>query len=272
MTTVTWETATDWDNTQSEDGVVHEAVANTDHDDDGVVKKGYSHTSPLFSSNLVGYWPLNEDSGSTAYDFSGNGYDGTLNGPTVGQTGLLGTSTYSFDGADDYISIPTVNEPGNTDRITMVVWVNMSSLSSRGMHISSRDEAGGGGTAYSIGTDSAGTIRWQIKDESVTFYDALGSTSYDDGNWHMLAGTYDGSDLTAYVDVSEDANTSVSSGTILSPSVSDIGRLAGNTTNYTNGRLAYPQIYDRALSVSELQTLYDIVVTNGTLTTAAKTS
>jgi len=271
MTTVEWNSAADWDAAQSEDNVVHEAVSNTDHDDASVLKKGYPVKNPLFASNLVGYWPLNEDSGSTSYDFSGNGYDGTLNGPTQSQTGLLGTSAYSFDGADDYISPPVVTEPGESDRVTLAVWVNMSPLSSRGMHVSSRDEAGGGGTCYSLGTDSGGTIRWQIKSEALNFYDALGSTSYDDGNWHLLAGTYDGSDLTAYVDAVQDVNNSFSDN-IQTPSVTDIGRLAGNSTNYTNGRLAYPMIFDRALSQSELQTLYDVVAANGTLTTAVKTS
>ena len=56
---------------------------------------------------LIGYWPLNENSGK-AYDRSGNGNHGSLNGAvTQGETGLLGNTAYDFDGNDDYIQFKT---------------------------------------------------------------------------------------------------------------------------------------------------------------------
>ena len=52
---------------------------------------------------LVGYWKFDEGGGTTAYDASGNGNDGTLtNGPkwTQGKEG----GALAFDGRNDYVN------------------------------------------------------------------------------------------------------------------------------------------------------------------------
>ena len=56
-------------------------------------------------NGLVGYWRFDEGSGSIAYDYSGNGNNGTLiNGPTW-VDGILGKAL-EFDGVNDYVNIP----------------------------------------------------------------------------------------------------------------------------------------------------------------------
>ncbi|MEJ2702405.1 MAG: hypothetical protein P8Z79_08180 [Sedimentisphaerales bacterium] len=40
--------------------------------------------------DLIGYWPLNEGSGTVAADLSPNGYDGTLNGGVTWTDGVSG--------------------------------------------------------------------------------------------------------------------------------------------------------------------------------------
>lgn len=69
---------------------------------------GMPHTSGGgggdITSNLTAYWPLNEGSGTTAGDISGNGFTGTLtNGPTW-VPGHLGQAV-QFDGVNDGIAI-----------------------------------------------------------------------------------------------------------------------------------------------------------------------
>lgn len=65
-----------WDNIASSSGIVHENTSNTDQTDSTTVKIGYSLQEPLFDNNLIGYWPLQEDQGSTSYDFSSNSNNG----------------------------------------------------------------------------------------------------------------------------------------------------------------------------------------------------
>lgn len=75
---------------------------------------------------LVGYWPLNESSGSTAYDQSGNENHGTINdggdSAVPGATGILGQNAYSFDGTNDYIDIDFSKEAYSD--WTVSLWVN----------------------------------------------------------------------------------------------------------------------------------------------------
>ena len=48
----------------------------------------YNSVIKAFGSNLIGYWPLWEASGSTATDISGNGRNGAYTNVTLGQTGI----------------------------------------------------------------------------------------------------------------------------------------------------------------------------------------
>ncbi|MEJ2705627.1 MAG: LamG domain-containing protein, partial [Sedimentisphaerales bacterium] len=56
---------------------------------------------------LVAHWRLDEGTGSTAGDASGNGHTGTLNGGATWVAGKLDGGVY-LDGVDDYIEIPNV--------------------------------------------------------------------------------------------------------------------------------------------------------------------
>jgi hypothetical protein len=50
-------------------------------------------------AELMGWWKLDEGSGTTAFDSSGNGRDGTLNGDPQWVAGWLG-GALDFDGGD----------------------------------------------------------------------------------------------------------------------------------------------------------------------------
>ncbi|MCL5016327.1 MAG: LamG domain-containing protein, partial [Patescibacteria group bacterium] len=87
-----------------------------------------------FIHGLVGYWPLNEGSGSTAYDLSGWGNDGTLFdttssesnfGPTWTTLGCLsGGSCLGFDGIGDSVNLNY--EPAfSTTSLSLSSWVTI---------------------------------------------------------------------------------------------------------------------------------------------------
>ena len=59
----------------------------------------------LFGSSLIGYWPLLETSGTTAWDISGRGFNGTYHGPTLAQCPAPGGSAPYFDGVNDYLNV-----------------------------------------------------------------------------------------------------------------------------------------------------------------------
>lgn|GEM_PF-6988877 len=64
-------------------------------------------------ANLIAYWKLDETSGSTANDSSGNGRSGTYNGVTVGGTTFLNGSTAPlFAGINNHINIYSASFAG----------------------------------------------------------------------------------------------------------------------------------------------------------------
>jgi len=63
----------------------------------------------IVPNGLIGHWRLDETSGTTAYDSSGNGFNGTMEGGLSGTfdstVGVIDTSL-EFDGTDDLVRIP----------------------------------------------------------------------------------------------------------------------------------------------------------------------
>lgn len=271
----TWNTATDWDNAQSESGVVHESVANTDHNDATVVKQGYTTKSVPYSSNNLAYWPLHEDSGTTAYDFGGLnlGFDGDIkNNPNLGVGGLLGTTSYEFAlNTDQHIIIDSniITNIENSNAFTFSAWVKITNKEGDRAILS-----GGGGTGnalslrYDNGEDSWFTV---LNDEnSDLLYAKYSQSTVNANEWHHLAGTYDGSTLKVYKDGVEGNTTASGSGTGIDNTRDFSIASTEGITRFWVGKIWDARVYDRALTQSEIQTLYDIVATSGTLTTNKK--
>ncbi len=57
------------------------------------------------SAELVAHWTFDEGSGNIAYDSSGNGNDGTINGAEW-DAGKYGPALH-FNGQDNYVEVPT---------------------------------------------------------------------------------------------------------------------------------------------------------------------
>jgi len=262
---VRWETATDWDGASAESGVVHEAFGDREA---AAVELGYP-SGGRWGPTPVAYWPLDEDSGSTTADVVGSN-DGSIQGATIGIGGTLDTSTYDFDGSDDYVS-------GATDiaalqgTASMSFWVNTTQR--------------GEDTVYQApgvtGVESNGDqddVFWGWIDQDghigVTSGNDLGAQSTSvvaDGEWHHVvltraAGT---GDVQVYVDGTLEDSVSARSGTI-GNSFDSLGRIedTGTSPEYFDGRLEDVQVYDSVLSSSDAQTLAD--ATDGRLMTGTK--
>lgn len=268
-----WDTPADWDSAQAQSGVVHEAVANTDHVDAGVVKQGYSVANPLAASGLVGYWPLQEKSGVTAYDFSGNGHHATVNGATQGASGLLGTSAYAFDGTNDYVVIPD-DDALDVERIALSAWIHPDSVGQHRIVTKDDHDVDRSWDLYvADGKDRDGRLELKFHASIGGSLSLLrpGDAHVPTGVWSHVAATYDGSAMKLYIDGTLTGENTDPSGS-LDASTMDvtIGTYGDVSQDWFDGRLSAVRIYDRALSASEVQALYDVATTPGTITTASK--
>ena len=215
------------------------------------------------SQGLLGYWLFNEGTGSRANDISGHGNHGTLKNmsPNAQNSGWGGSKFgggLKFGGVDDYVDCGDNSSLQITGAITLAGWVKLSDQSS-GLFGRGRAVSSNGNHGYFLTWWNNGTFYFDTY--STTTRDALSTNaSFTDSNWHFVVATWDGTTNTngkkIYVDgVLEAQKTST---------ISEIGIPVGyrfkigldQTSYYTKGSIDSVRIYNRALLVEEVNTLY----------------
>jgi len=258
-------TSTDFNNAASESGVVHENTNHTAYNNASTIRQGYGTVSPLYSSSLVAYWLFQETSGTTGYDFSGNGYNATSNngaGPSgTGTTPApLGVTSWSLDGVDDYISLPS-GLVSPTSSFSVSFWARPATVSSHMRFIVLRADVR---FIVDVDESTSGSIDvWT----NGTWHQGVGTISAN--QWTRVMVTYDSSNdnWAVYVNGSQ---TSTFSNALSSGSHSNmIGKQYNNSYHY-HGAISDVTIYNRVITPSEEQALYNVVNTQGTLTTQSK--
>jgi hypothetical protein len=197
----------------------------------------------------VGQWKFDEGSGSIAYDSSGNGNNGTVYGASW--TTGISNGTLQFDGVNDYVwisSSPSLALSGN--QVSIEMWIRPavtlnSSLASR-VNILDKGDAYGfqmeaGFAKISFFVNIAYGDRWL----------ATETNNWEAGTWYHIAGTYDGTTESVYV------NGVLESSTFLSGNLSGlsdsllIGSNANEICNF-NGAIDEVNIYNYARTAAEI--------------------
>lgn len=254
-----WDTESDFDNQADQSGVAHESVANTDHQDGGEITMGYQYNDAqsLHSilSSLVGWWPLHTQSGDVV-DLSGQGDAGSRSGTISGVSGKGGLMAHSFDGADDYIKVPN-SSSGSSKDFTVVAWCRPSSFPNTSNYIFSRE---GTNSGIILRCDSSGVPYGYVNDGA---YQSVSGTAMPTDEWQMLAFTCaNNTEIELYQDTTKQATTAIGDINLdTSNSEVQIGarQVAGSDPyeRFWSGVLCNVMYFDKALSSSEIQTLYD---------------
>lgn len=215
---------------------------------------------PGTSEGFIRAYPLHEDTGTTVFDISGVA-NATNNGATVGQSGILGTTAYTFNGTSDWL------DAGSPDVLNgafaIMAWVRTSATDQQVVTKNSNGES----DEFWFYINSSGQIAFHADGA-----DRLtGSTTVNDGNWHRIGVGRDGGDtLTLWVDGVSDASTTYSTDRTTGATCA-IGRQGEFDQGYYNGDMADVRIKgSETLTASEWQSDYDIVNTAGSLTTSWK--
>jgi hypothetical protein len=220
---------------------------------------------------------LDECTGSTAGDSSGNGKSGatTIGGSgtqsSVGDcstsgtarfNGLTGKYNYSLnlDGTDDYISVATPNLP--TGNFSYAAWVYPDATSGTMNIISAAD--GSGGDEVLVRSNSGGTVTIRVNGASDDLVSAQTLTA---SAWNHVLVTRNGSDISLYINGKKDTNTG-SDGSVLSFSSCAllIGVDAGSSCTatlggYFDGKVDDVKVFHYALTDVQARSLYN----NGTI-------
>jgi uncharacterized protein YjdB len=212
----------------------------------------------LLALNPLGYWPLDETSGTIAYDVAG-GYNGTYVGNvSLGQTGPTNAGFgpislgAGFDGATAYVDIP--EGPFNiTNAVTLMAWVNVQAYPTfAGLF-------GHGDTSYRTSVNGSGEPG---ANNGTLPADATSPNNILDGNWHFVLYTYTGNTNNSkngslYVDGALVANNSVGA----NPAGNALDVWIGGAPDYGTARLlnaniAHAAIFAQAFTAADVQALY----------------
>ncbi|MEO6542852.1 MAG: LamG-like jellyroll fold domain-containing protein, partial [Nitrospiraceae bacterium] len=202
------------------------------------------------AANLLTALGLNEGTGLTLADASGNGHTGTLvNGPTW----VAGQATYgqalAFDGLNDGVTLanPDTYNFGTAD-FTLELWVQRTALGGGQRHLFSKCAA----------TWASGCKELYFKPNNQLAFgsfatgDTLASTIADT-NWHHVAVTYNNSAkaLNFYVDGALATTVTKALEADGVGHLVTLGNLQG--TNPFSGTLDEVRIYSRVLTLAEIQ-------------------
>jgi len=219
-----------------------------------------AYESAVLADHPTAYYRLDESSGTTARDSSGNGLDGTYQpGVTLGVTGaiLSDPSDTAVSGSGTILTANgvTAGATGNSPR-TFEFWFKTTTPS-------------GGSNNPSV-LWSAGDAAFEIFND--TQIDLVGSNgnnetsipyALDDGLWHQVAVAYDGSTAVIYVDGNSVATLSPTFATSSSSSIS-LGPYTGSYDEFA--------IYPGALTTAQINAHWSIGASTSNQCATAPTS
>jgi hypothetical protein len=220
---------------------------------------------PPVDQTLVGYWKMDETSGTTITDSIGGEVSNAFNGTPSAQSGVY-SGAYKFNGSADYITVPHGTAPDLTGtEMTASAWIyptatfggNYASIVARG--------------GYNLQEGYELTVQGNLAPcptiNTVSNHPAAACSpsAFSVLQWHLLTMTYKtGSPgtLKVYMDGVPTASAAASGAilTATSPTNSDIyiGRRdpANTSGTYWPGLIDDVRIYNRALSAAEVYDLY----------------
>ncbi len=200
-------------------------------------------------SDLAAFWPLDEGSGCSALDLTGQ-HDGALGPDCVGgdapawSSGVNG-SGLTFDGNLDEVAATTTASLQTPTALTLSAWIRHGTSYRFESIIDYRDAATDG---YDLYTTDQSKLFMRVNNGALA-----SSATVTDGAWHHVVGVYDGSQIRLYVDGLLDGSSTVGPQSIdVSAALLYLGRnFSANFLGFT-GDIDEVMIYTRALSDIEV--------------------
>lgn len=189
------------------------------------------------------------------YDTSGYGNNGTRTGTFswTGDTPRYQISTYFADGSTSYITA-SVFMP--TDKITTSVWFKGDGSTSGANSYHIPFCLGSGKAEFSV--NNAKLYRQGYYINGTRYCDTISGAIVNDGQWHMMTATYDGTTLCRYLDGQLIDSKSIS-GTLNGGMLTLlIGKYYQGGYNNKKVKQSDVRIYATALSAEDIKDLYNL--------------
>jgi hypothetical protein len=225
-----------------------------------------STTVTVVAQGLQAYYPMNEGTGTTTADATGNGFTATLAGATW-TTGVDGSNGLGFSGTSQYATAPALNL--NAATVTLSGWIDRTAAepTSAGI-IFNRDGSGGYGLDFYNSTTLGYT--WGSSASPYNFNTGLVPAL---NTWTFVALVVTSANATIYMEPlggtlsSKTQTISLPAGPFTS--VTGLGEDPGYQTRYFVGSMDEVRIYNAALTAANVAS---IATVKPTVATAAAAS
>jgi RHS repeat-associated protein len=228
----------------------------------------------------TGWWKLNDgtpgtSTPSTARDWSGQNNTGTLSSGTT-----WAPAAASFNGTSGVINTagPVLN---TTASFSVSAWVNLAVLApANGPNEEVASQDGSQDSAFMFGYHPASQAWWMYDPDGDSGTPGgptmvTASNTAQAGTWTHLVAVYNASagTMSLYINGALGASTTVTT-QFNATGAFAIGRAlyGGKTTDFFNGQIANMQAYPRALSATDISTLYNNGYTGGALSASSNTT
>ena len=200
----------------------------------------------IFDPSLAFYAPLYEADGGSFKSRDAYGHLCTVSGALWRPDGR------NFDGVDDKINLPDAPALSPPSQITLEAWFKPSQTAAIGRIVSRFPSDYHGWSMY-----HSTTIGFQLYAGGSLGGAASAANTIAQGVWHHSVCTYDGANMTVYVNANVSGSPLAKTGSIaytaLQPAIG-----LDNNVNWQafNGTIGEVRIYNRALSALEVQRNY----------------
>ncbi len=209
----------------------------------------------LGTSGMVGWWKLDEASGTSAADSSGTGNNGTYNSSGVTHTSSV-SSTINFsdpeavtlNGSTGYVTLGTTSFPANNAPQSISLWFKGTPVAGTNQNMIALINASGA-SANQVGFRDTNLVVWSYGGTAL-----VSTTAPSDGLWHQLIYTYDGVTDSLYLDGTLKSSSTTAVHQTGAPAAAYLGTYAPNSEMW-NGSLDDVRIYNRALTSGEISLL-----------------
>lgn len=213
-----------------------------------------TYDDTVLADNPRYYWPLNEASGTAAYDWA-TGNDLTINGSATrgatGQTVGESSTATTFSGSNSSFAASKASVVG-PQTFSVEAWFKTSSTSG-GKIVGFGDKATGDSGSYDRHIYLSGTGRITFGVHPGGVRDVSTGTGFNDGQWHHVVGTLGSAGQTLYVDgvrvgTRADATGAQAYTGYWRVGGDNVGGWPNTGSGYLNGSITDVAVYDTVLT------------------------
>ncbi|MFK7923923.1 MAG: SdrD B-like domain-containing protein, partial [Bacteroidia bacterium] len=209
----------------------------------------------LALDNMLLNWSMEEGTGLTTADETGNGLTGSLVNGTGWTLGQVGNYALNFDGIDDYVLSDNM-ERDLDSTFAFSMWIKTTNSGAVQYLLSHDDIASNPDGEAWLQLTSGGLLQFEYRQSAVINTLTASSGSFNDGSWHHMGVTYNGTDLDMYRDGVQVASfaAAINLDTLNSPIY-----LASDTRNGIapfGGQFDHLYVFDDSLSTGDIDELY----------------